>query len=225
MTIEVAGARAVGGGGRLGGGDAQAHLSEASERGVVERVVDLRRRAVAGGGVREGREVVTAEVLRDGVRRARGAARAAEDALRASEEALEHVGGRRDARVVEADEEVRAVALEEGRDVIDEATGGGAEPGSRRFGPKSFDVSAEALVRLLAARGEVGSLGGDGDLARDVAKDLRVQRYAPRAPRVVPARSERVPEVLEDAFFPLGLGAAPLSQASVTRDRSSSRRS
>lgn len=116
--------------GFLGGGDAASFLAEAQGVAWDERIAE---RAPRRLDECESGEIVSAEVLGDRVGRASSAAGSAKGSLGAAEEALEHVRSGRGARVVEANEEVRSVALAESGDVLDEAAGRRAEPGARRL--------------------------------------------------------------------------------------------
>ena len=64
--------------------------------------------------------------------------------------------------------------------MIDEATRRGAESGSWGFRTEVLDVSAEAIVRLDAAHGSVGSLGIGGELVSDAAEKVGVSGYTAR---------------------------------------------
>ena len=84
-----------------------------------------------GASAGEGEEVVSPEVLGDTVGRPGGAKRVAELALGGAVEAFEAVGCCRDPFVVEAVEEVAAVAFGDTGNVIDEVPVGGTQAYAR----------------------------------------------------------------------------------------------
>src|SRR5262249_1187171 len=116
--------------GRFFGGEARTGSAEVVEEGLVELVQE---RVIVRLDESEGRQIAAAHVLRDGVGCASSSASSAERALRVAEEALELVRVRRDARVVEANEDVAPVALGQRRQVIGELPGGGTEAVARRL--------------------------------------------------------------------------------------------
>lgn len=166
MSLEVANERATPCHGRFFGGDARAGGPESRQESVVEFVHE---RAVVGLHEREGGEVATAYVLRDGGGRAPRPAGTTKGSLRATEEALKLVGVRRDARVVETDEEVLLVALGQCGEVIDEVAGRGAKAVARGLGAQLRDVGVEACLRLGGVLRAIESLGIRRDLVRDAS--------------------------------------------------------
>jgi len=187
VLIEAPDERSTAGDGSLGGGDALSLLVEA--RGVVGN--ELRGEiAVRRLEEREGGEVITTEVLGGGVGRAACSAGSTKRSLRPTEEALEHVGGWLHSGIVDADEEMRSVALAQSAEMVNEAAGGRAETGAGRLLSELGEVCIEPGLGLSRGLRAVRSLGIGSDLMRDATQDGRVALYAPCEPDFVPVGLE-----------------------------------
>lgn len=224
MLIEVADERPTPCRRRFVGGDARACDPEAREEGLVDPFEEGR--AVTLLGECEGREVVAADVLCDGVCRARRAARSTKRPLGAAEEALELVRGWRHARVVEAHEEMLLVALDQRCEVFDEVACRSAETVARGLGAQLRDVGIEARLGFGGVLGAIVSLGVGRDLVRDFAQDRCVPLYAPGESDLVPVGSEGSREVFEEGSIIMAMrGPAPPFKSRSTSSRSFSSRS
>jgi hypothetical protein len=211
VLIEVPHERATMCRGCFCGGHAGALRAEASE---VEGALRTIRSARVSLESCEGDEKLGAQVLDHGVGGAARAGGTANEPLGTAEEAFEHVRVRGDAPVVEADEQMLAVTLGEGREVIDEAARGGGEPRSRNGALELIQVGLESSLRLGGALGAIDSVRVGGDLAGDLAEDLGMSGDPPRQTDLVPIGSQGLGEIGQEGIPACG---PPFFSASWTR--------
>jgi hypothetical protein len=114
----------------------------------------------------------------------------AQGLLRAAEEPLQTVRRRRDARVIEALEQVLAIPRVSCDQIIDERARRRAEPGAWRRGLELLQVRLEPCLRFGGRSRTVLAVGGIGQLVGYTADDLGVPPDASCGPCFAPRRSE-----------------------------------
>lgn len=136
--------------------------------------------------------------MREAVRRAAAAVAALHEPLVLAEEPFELVRGRRNAGVVEADEEVGAVALEDLDEVVDEVAGGRAEtcPGSVRL--EVGEKRVEASLCLGRVGRPIGPTGARREGMGNVPEDSDVALDATGDTGAMPVRLERLREFVKE---------------------------
>jgi hypothetical protein len=165
----------------------------------------------------EGHEVVPTEVVSDSSGRAAAPEGTSQLCLGGTEEALKFVRSRRDARVIEADEEVVPIALGELSQVIYEPPGRGSEAGSGGVGLQSGQQIRQPVLCLSCAAGGIGIVGPWLDRSRDGAEDLDVPRDPSGGAASMPVGLQLLRELVEES-------RAPFSAARSANSRIFSRR-